>query len=203
LGPLECRGVNPFKPAESCQSLAAENHDKRRFYIISDPLNDFLKVVYCDFSIQPLGDPGYEIDTGVTFPIIEAGDSNHIAFDAYRKSTYTNSCPSVIPYEAFLLVSGRGMNLSTGVFTAPVAGVYEFTFSWVDFGTSSVTTELRVNSIAVARLYSGPNDTQSVQRYFIAKLEARDTVDTYLSTAGSLVDYPDQRFTRFTGHMMI
>ena len=34
-----------------------------------------------------------------------------------------------IPYEITILNEGGGMNAGTGVFTAPVAGIYHFSFS--------------------------------------------------------------------------
>jgi hypothetical protein len=100
--------------------------------------------------------------------------------------------------------SGGGMDLSTGVFTAPVAGVYEFTFGYWDStsGGSIITADIRVNSnIVVANLYTGISDMVSVERSVIVKLQARDTVDTYLK-AGSLTDNPTQHYTRFTGHIL-
>ena len=72
--------------------------------------------------------------------------SSPIYFYVQRKSNF--AVPNVvIPYEVELLNEGEALDLASGVFTAPVSGVYYFSFK--SFTGSSRVTKLIVTSVAL------------------------------------------------------
>jgi hypothetical protein len=86
-----------------------------------------------------------------------------VAFDVYRTSSYTADS-TVIPYQGFEMEMGGGMNLATGVFTAPTSGIYTFTGTWSDNSAiDTVSVYIRKNgSVIIGSTYSHNNDVNSI-----------------------------------------
>ena len=87
--------------------------------------NNRIATNYCDFSKSPT-DIGY--DTQYGFVDIK---SSPVGFFVTRHSRW--STVATIPYENVYLNLGSGMNLTSGVFTVPKAGIYDFTFKGTGF----------------------------------------------------------------------
>jgi len=72
------------------------------------------------------------IDTIVTTAERKVGyldvKSSPIHFHVQRSTTFTEENKVIRPYEIELLNQGEAMNLTSGVFKAPVDGIYHFSF---------------------------------------------------------------------------
>jgi len=111
---------------------------------------------------------------------------------------------SVLKYDHQVLNVGRAMNLTTGVFTAPKAGIYTFAFSMVKngFNYEYLDIFLRLNgkkvghSFAGKGLYGMPVTLQST-----LKLKKGDRVDL-LKGAGGLHAVCSSFCHHFTGWLL-
>lgn len=108
----------------------------------------------------------------------------------------------VLPYELERLNVGGAMNAGTGVFTAPVNGIYHFEFSSMKLDNGSKAfVHLQVNGVTVATSYATalPNflSLSSINAYL--HLKAGDQVRMY-KNEGTLRD--DYRHTQFAGQLV-
>ncbi len=110
---------------------------------------------------------------------------------------------TVINFNLQLVNLGNAMNMSTGVFTAPVFGIYLFSFSISKYGLSVIDmyVQLRHNSkkigvsLSNAGLYSGVSSFQS-----IIALKKGDRVDLYMERGRILDDV--SRCNHFFGMLL-
>ena len=86
---------------------------------------------------------------------------------------------------------GKGMNITSGLFIVPKAGIYYFSFSIMKggFSFSSLHIYLRVNKvkIGVAIISSGPIGTPATFQSTL-KLKKGDRVDVWKPNSGTLGD---------------
>jgi hypothetical protein len=142
-------------------------------------------------------DDDFQIDTIARLP------KTMVAFDAYRTSEINGQ--TVIPYDAFEVEMGGGMNLATGVFTAPVSGIYVFTGTWFDNSRDTDTgyawVYIRKNgSLVIGAMHSGRTDVNSFGMTVLVSLVKGDTVATDLDNAHLFSD--DHRRIHFTGQLI-
>lgn len=81
---------------------------------------------------------------------------------------------TIIPFEVERLNIGGAMDLKTGVFSVPTAGVYFFTFSGlrgVD-DKSSMQIHLQVNGQTVGTAYSAETGTVASERHVTVSLQS-------------------------------
>jgi hypothetical protein len=152
------------------------------------PGGENYKVVFCNFP-----DGQFQVNTEVTFAEFP------VAFDFSREYGY-DTASSVIPYETANVNVGGGMTLA-GTFTAPLDGVYAFSFFFQEggFDGSPTYVEIRVDGDTVA---------DSVKAYRGSGATYGDTV-TVLLTKGQQVDAFLKRGgigvgadTHFAGHLL-
>ena len=113
---------------------------------------------------------------------------------------------TTIPFEVERLNIGGAMNLTTGVFTVPVSGVYHFSFttrSNSDRPSPEVNDTnrivLRVNNVEVA-ISLAPSRLYNMPIIATLKLNAGDRVDTVL-ISGSVFDNGNH-YTQFSGILL-
>ncbi len=114
-----------------------------------------------------------------------------------------SSDSKVLKFNFQLMNLGNAMNMSTGVFTGPVSGVYQFSFSISKYGLSpnELYVHLRHNSkkigvsISNAGIFSGLSSFQSV-----IALKKGDRVDLYKEKGRIQDDVP--RCNHFSGMLL-
>jgi len=102
------------------------------------------------------------------------------------------------------------MNLSTGIFTAPVPGIYHFQFSGCkDESKEYLVVELHLNgkriSYAGAGKYNGLNNsllTNINEIHVSLRLKMGDQVNLYKYGNADLVDASGVSITHFTGSLL-
>ena len=106
----------------------------------------------------------------------------------------------MIPYDAFAVNVGGGMDLSSGVFTAPRDGYYFFSFMGDDNSeTEYAFVFLRKNGSIVAIGVAYNMDHNTVAMSSILQLAKGDEVDVGLD--GSLFS-SSLGYIHFTGHLL-
>ncbi|CAG0888668.1 unnamed protein product [Darwinula stevensoni] len=111
LGALVCTGRNPpSSPAGSCSSLRQAGHTGTGYHLISTK-KGLLDVVLCRMDLEDT-DEGFQLATGARIA------EERVYFDAYRISNWSNA--GIISFEGTELNMGNGMDVNTGIFTAPL-----------------------------------------------------------------------------------
>lgn len=119
----------------------------------------------------------------------------------------SSSKPGVVLFDREILNVGEAMS-SSGIFTAPVSGIYHFSFSAVRSQAAfSLTVHLRVNTNSVAEAYTltdNPSDLYfAMGLQSTLKLKPGDRVDIYKEKNVILKDDESGlRLTHFTGWLL-
>ena len=182
----------------SCETLLASGHTSPGYYLIDSPEvvgTEQYEMVECKMGIEPT-DPAFQQTTGVR---INRYLPVPVAFDFRRITSYTTAS-TVVPYEEEVLNVGGAMSM-TGVFTAPIDGVYEFSFAYNKYGGDGLQAMyIRVDEVPVAHIfaYSGYD---SASESLILNLAKGQRVDVYLREYTGLVA-DSYRDAHFTGHLV-
>lgn len=126
-----------------------------------------------------------------------------VHFYVQRNTSFTTT-NAAISFELSRLNVGGAMNLTSGIFIAPVPGIYYFHFSGLKCNTVTLLViSLQVNGVSVGRSLtsqpsSGTFDAISLTASF--HLNANDRVNLY-NDVGVLVD-DNLYFTSFTGWLV-
>lgn len=112
-----------------------------------------------------------------------------------------NALTATIPFEVEMMNIGNGMNLKSGVFTAPKAGIYHFAFSGLKSATGAVWVYLRLNGTNIAATH-GASETgiYTMSLEATVKLKVGDKIYMTIS-GGSMFDNGDH-FNGFTGALL-
>ena len=95
---------------------------------------------------------------------------------------------------------GAALDLETGIFTAPVSGVYFFTFDAVSLNSGESRVHLQKNGVNVGQLYD-PNYQSQLHLALILQLDAGDEIQVYLQT-GQIYEDANGHYTHFTGMLL-
>lgn len=132
---------------------------------------------------------------------LKAGKIN-VSFNVGRNVTYSN-VNTIIPFQMELLNTGGAINTTTGIFTAPVAGIYLFSFAGLkqNIAGDSIVS-LQKNGVSITSSYA--QNLRNFVPHFgtkaLLKLAAKDTINLYLAS-GSLYDDVNG-YTHFTGFLV-
>ena len=128
------------------------------------------------------------------------------AFYAYRTASWT-TIPGVVICDNTLVNVGNYYSTSTGRFTAPIAGTYQFTLYTMGYTTVTTYNDnyLRKNGNSVAgcwlRTWTGPSLGAITSMSCYLSLSVGDYVDFYVANGPAL--YSDGNvFIRFGGHLI-
>jgi len=105
------------------------------------------------------------------------------------------------------LNEGGAMNISSGTFTAPVSGIYQFEFSGLKHQDSAFLSIFLVVNGAPAHEHAGTAYTDQVYEgthnsvFFttLIRLKANDRVNLLNDNGGILYDSPKSHHTQFIG----
>ncbi|CAG0889756.1 unnamed protein product [Darwinula stevensoni] len=193
LGALVCKGrASLDNPAGSCSSLRQAGHIRTGYYLIRTKKGR-LDVVLCRMDLEDT-DVEFQRDTGAR--IVEEG----VYFDAYRTSTWTSI--STMQFQGTEVNIGDAMAPSSGIFTAPLDGIYAFHIHfWTDTET---TVTLRKNEETKAATHAndvyGAEDAQTPGQSVLLQLSAGDKVTVYLNDGEVLSN--SNRYTHFVGYLL-
>ena len=124
--------------------------------------------------------------------VIDVKSTSHLSgiYFYVQRGNGPTARDGVIRFHKAQLNIGKAMNLSTGVFTAPKAGVYHFSFSIEKEGKSFLDAfhiYLRVNGVkrGVAALSQGPFSAPATMQSAF-KLKKGDRIDLWKPNRGTL-----------------
>ena len=126
----------------------------------------------------------------------------HVRKSANFSNPSGNVSTATIPFEVEMMNIGNGMNVTSGVFTAPKAGIYHFAFSGLkrDGGTW-VYLKLNGANIAATHGASEPGIyTMSLEA--TAKLKIGDKIYLTIGGYGSSMFDNGDHFNGFTGALL-
>jgi hypothetical protein len=114
-------------------------------------------------------------------------DGARPAFSVYKNSMPTQT-PGTVTYNTVVLNNGGYMNTSTGLFTAPKAGIYHFTFSGFKqnggYNPTSVVFIKNGTQQGSRSYLEGYDNYSPVSLATTMLLNANDTVGVYLQSGG-------------------
>jgi hypothetical protein len=134
--------------------------------------------------------------------------ASRVSFHGQRSSSASGaatdlSTPGKISYDKALINNGNGLNLSTGVFTAPVDGLYYF--AWIGESSSETLVYLDSSTLPNDHLCSTYTSSayQSLKCHAIVNLKRGDRVWAALSNykMSGIFDR-NWRFTNFIGKLL-
>lgn len=109
----------------SCNSLKRQGIYTSGLYNLKDEGDQFPRVGICSMDSQPGYTASMETNVGyIGVTSVEGG----IYFSAYRNSGGPYN-PEVITFNNLVSNNGGGMNIDSGLFTAPTSGYYNFYFN--------------------------------------------------------------------------
>jgi hypothetical protein len=131
------------------------------------------------------------------------------SFAAYR-ATSEQSAGTTLIFNTEQFDTGSNYNTSTGVFTAPVAGIYSFSASaqFTNATGGNVGAQMRIScsnagDVAGSSFLYATGTTFSVSTSVVVKLAASETVSVILNSALSATFVlTTQAYSRFSGHLL-
>lgn len=121
-----------------------------------------------------------------------------------QRNTSFKMANTVIPFEVGVLNIGDAMNVKSGIFTAPVSGVYHFEFTGTkDKSDKQLDVQLEVNSNIHVGEAHGSGAVKSTSNLYITaslRLKKGDRVNLY--KAGGVLYDSTVHYTHFTGWLV-
>ena len=132
---------------------------------------------------------------------ISSALSLKVAFDAISYSNF-NSLNTPVTYESINLNIGGGLQ-STGIFIAPLSGVYFFHWQAVqnDDQGLDVRAFFKKNNVTAMGTYSYQTKHAQLVMSMVQNLNAVDSVWVEINQ-GSIMSTPSDKFTKFSGYLI-
>lgn len=130
IGRLKCSGEAAYSTnPQSCRDLKMRGEQKSGLYLIEDAdNNDFTMVSKCDMDGPDYNEVG---EAQLGWQQFSTGPSK-VAFVAWNSAIYDGPHNNTIKFDEIVVNLGKGFDMDS--FTAPVSGVYEFSFSALSTG---------------------------------------------------------------------
>jgi len=147
--------------------------------------------------------------------LIEDNQQPKIYFDVSRDTSM--KVPGIITYAAILASNNMAINISTGIFTCPVKGLYRMTFTALRFYFVEAPTPTRIlmkrNGVQIAttastsevkavNLNANPPGGECLVINILTELSVGDRIYCEIEVGG-IYDTTDHHVTHFTGELMI
>ena len=148
--------------------------------------------------------PNYSLLNKIQFPFTSGrGNISDVGFLAYSSNNFLTNKDTTLVFGSVIRNAGGGYNKRTGVFTAPVGGLYQLFFSILSENGTTSSIEIHVNGntivrswIAASQQYHTPSASAYVrlnkadQAYFMAASKGANLDGYRYSTiGGELIRY--------------
>lgn len=179
-------------------------HTLSGFYDVKGSSNQIAST-YCDFSKAST-----EVDYETRYGFVDI-QSSPVHFYVIRHSAWS-TLNATMPFEKEHLNLGGGMNLTSGVFTAPKAGIYTFSFSGtagVNYANSTGQAEVQLNrnGIPVATSHNHVNGVPAFTHltapvHATLKLNVGDQITIMFTSGGIIGNTNGYQWNQFLGSLL-
>ena len=127
-----------------------------------------------------------------------------IAFQATLTSGHLgpNYAAGVIKFNDVSVNIGNGYDSSTGKFTAPVKGLYQFTAAYLQQNGYTSHVRLMKNNAVVSDMYANHKNYDQLTKTILVTLEKGDTFWVKLEKSSIYSVYGSARYTQFNGFLI-
>ncbi|KAK3106498.1 hypothetical protein FSP39_021171, partial [Pinctada imbricata] len=124
-----------------------------------------------------------------------------VGFVCSMSSRYTTTASVPIKFQRVTRNDGKGYSNQTGIFTAPVGGLYHFYWSLLTYASKPVAIDLKHNGNLVGRAYfQGLPKYESTSNNLYLRLNKDDKV--YLQASGDGGVIHENLYTIFGGELI-
>ncbi|XP_046645880.1 uncharacterized protein LOC124336212 [Daphnia pulicaria] len=205
LGRLECTGkVKVEGMPTSCDDLWRIGNTMNGIYSIV--ANKKVQTVFCDFNKRLGSEKGFQ--TWIGFSNVK---SAQVHFYAKMSAAFTKE-KTPLPFKEARINVGKGMDLSTGKFTAPRTGFYFFSFTGLaEFPLASTSKTLGVRLLLdgtsvgnawVSEQHTFKDQSSPLTLQSILYLKSGQKVWLEIDTISTGVKLFDRFYTHFTGFLL-
>jgi len=129
-----------------------------------------------------------------------------VCFDAYRTKAYDGGGEENLTFQGCSVNTGGGMDPETGIFTAPIGGLYMFVFHVATHDNKKALLSIRLNGEEVASVFDQnhkDNHKNSMAgTNILLNVKAGDEVVVYAYTGTWLADFAMNHYTHWVGLLL-
>jgi len=129
-----------------------------------------------------------------------------VCFDAYRTKAYDGGGEENLTFQGCSVNTGGGMDPDTGIFTAPIGGLYMFVFHVATHDNKKALLSIRLNGEEVASVFDQnhkDNHKNSMAgTNILINVKAGDEVVVYAYTGTWLADFAMNHYTHWVGLLL-
>jgi len=129
-----------------------------------------------------------------------------VYFDAYRNKAYDGGGEENLTFNGSLCNVGGGLDVDSGIFTAPVGGMYFFMFHIATHDNKKALLSIRKNGDEIASIFDQnhkDNHKNSMAgQTIIIDCQRGDEIVVYAYTGTWLADFPMNHYTHWVGMLL-